>query len=257
LISEQVIQREILVALLSSPRIRLVCNSEVGSRSFEHWLGLQRGSAPTVRNGYDFSEMLAKANADESARIRERIGAGPTTLVIGAVARLVNVKRIELWVASVAEIIRRNPDARGLCVGDGPLLATLKAQAAELAVADQIHFAGAQKPIEPWMGAMDAILLTSRMEGLPNVLIEAQALGNPGGLDPGSAGRQRPWSKGNQACCLTARIPVLIADGMLAMLAPERKRSFSEAARTHVIGTFSREKMLNDLATLYETGWEQ
>jgi glycosyltransferase involved in cell wall biosynthesis len=41
----------------------------------------------------------------------------------------------------------------------------------------RIRFVGRQAPVEPWMAAMDILFLSSLTEGLPNVLIEAQALG--------------------------------------------------------------------------------
>jgi glycosyltransferase involved in cell wall biosynthesis len=53
-----------------------------------------------------------------------------------------------------------------LVVGDGPLRGA-------------IHFAGSEKDVYGAMVDMDLLVLTSRAEGLPNVLVEAKFLGVP------------------------------------------------------------------------------
>ena len=57
--------------------------------------------------------------------------------------------------------------------------AQLETRAAEPDLAGAVHFAGHVQPALAAMAAMDMLLLTSRAEGLPNVLIEAQLLGIP------------------------------------------------------------------------------
>ena len=51
--------------------------------------------------------------------------------------------------------------------------------AGKLGIANRLFLPGTEKNIAPVYAAMDVLLLTSRFEGLPNVLLEAQALGVP------------------------------------------------------------------------------
>lgn len=64
-------------------------------------------------------------------------------------------------------------------VGDGPDRAALAQQAAALGIAPHVHLIGHQANPLPWIAGARALALTSTMEGLPTVLIEAQLLGVP------------------------------------------------------------------------------
>jgi glycosyltransferase involved in cell wall biosynthesis len=59
------------------------------------------------------------------------------------------------------------------------LLDNMVALAQELNVMDRLMFVGLSNHVGYWYSRMDAKLLLSRYEGLPNVLIEAQLLGVP------------------------------------------------------------------------------
>jgi glycosyltransferase involved in cell wall biosynthesis len=55
----------------------------------------------------------------------------------------------------------------------------MRARAAALGIGDRLHLPGPQADIAAWYRIMDLVMLTSRHEGLPNVLLEAQGLGIP------------------------------------------------------------------------------
>jgi glycosyltransferase involved in cell wall biosynthesis len=63
--------------------------------------------------------------------------------------------------------------------GDGPLLADLRQLVAELEVSDSVDFVGRTNALSTLMAASDALVLSSRWEGLPNVIMEAFASGIP------------------------------------------------------------------------------
>ena len=73
------------------------------------------------------------------------------------------------------------PGARLLLVGTGPQEAVdaAHALAAELQLTDRVIFAGVRSDLPALYAAMDAFLLPSLFEGLPVVLVEAQAAGLP------------------------------------------------------------------------------
>src|SRR4029078_4819216 len=74
---------------------------------------------------------------------------------------------------------RQLPQAHFLVFGDGPMRADMVSLATRLGIADRLHLPGREDDIGPRYKAMDVVLLTSRHEGLPNVLLEAQSLGVP------------------------------------------------------------------------------
>ncbi len=64
-------------------------------------------------------------------------------------------------------------------VGDGPLIEATEAAVAARDLGEHVEFVGSVADIEPHLVWADTLLLTSRTEGLPGVVIEAAAAGLP------------------------------------------------------------------------------
>jgi len=112
----------------------------------DHWLSTSRYNAAQVEtrygravgvihNGVDVEEFhpMARSNA---FRTRFGIDAGAVTLV--SIGRLVGLKGLRVTI----EAIKTMPQVHFIIAGDGPEQPRLEAQAAELGVAGQVHFAG-------------------------------------------------------------------------------------------------------------------
>src|SRR5207253_5358278 len=66
-----------------------------------------------------------------------------------------------------------------LLIGDGPQAAALQHCARRLRVQNRVHFAGWRNDVPSIMAAADLLVLPSRWEGMPNVVLEAMAAGKP------------------------------------------------------------------------------
>ena len=64
-------------------------------------------------------------------------------------------------------------------IGDGPLRPQLELLASSLSIEHAVRFLGANPNAAPAIASADALVLPSRFEGLPNVVLEAMALGTP------------------------------------------------------------------------------
>lgn len=64
-------------------------------------------------------------------------------------------------------------------IGTGPMLADVESMLDELSVADRVELMGTVGDTAPHLEWADALLLTSRTEGLPGVVLEAAASGRP------------------------------------------------------------------------------
>ena len=103
-------------------------------------------------------------------------GDGPHVIVVG---RLTKVKQGELAVMSAAKWRKKFPALQLWFIGEGPHQNYLKNLTTELGIAASVHFSGLQKNLQPWYTHANLLLHTSKVEGLPNVLIEAIALACP------------------------------------------------------------------------------
>ncbi len=98
--------------------------------------------------------------------------------VILGVGRLHPQKNFALLIRAFSEV-RKTKECRLMILGQGALLEELKALAGELGVAEDVSFAGFTLNPFSYMGRARVFVLSSNCEGMPNVLIQAMALGTP------------------------------------------------------------------------------
>ena len=98
-------------------------------------------------------------------------------LVIGNVGRLVYQKNQEFLLSVFKEICEMRKDCVLLLVGEGEKETEYRQYVEENNLAEQVVFLGHRKDVSCLLQAMDLFCLPSRFEGLPLVLIEAQAAG--------------------------------------------------------------------------------
>ena len=171
--------REAYRWLVRQPSVELINNSAAGARGYEAWLGLPRNSIQVIRNGVELNNKEGETSRSARGAFRAELGVADDAPLIGGVFRLQEEKRPQLFLEIAAEVRRRIPDAKFLIVGDGPLRAELEDRSRRPDLAGTVHFAGHEPDIRRVFRDLDLCLLASRAEGLPNVLIEAQAMGVP------------------------------------------------------------------------------
>ena len=113
------------------------------------------------------------------AAFRTELGIPAGALVVGCVARLVDVKDHRTMLRAMALLAPSWPTLRLVLVGDGPLRSPLESLANELGIVGQVHFAG-HRANDPNINRMfDISALCSLSEGFPNVIVEAMAAERP------------------------------------------------------------------------------
>jgi glycosyltransferase involved in cell wall biosynthesis len=127
--------------------------------------------------GIDCRPFRARVN---SRLVRSELGIPANAFVIGHVGRFDTAKNHLFLLDILHEVIKRQPKARLLLVGDGPLRPEVEAKAQRLGMEKYITFAGVRSDIPRLMlAAIDIFVFPSLFEGLPLVLIEAQGAGLP------------------------------------------------------------------------------
>ena len=169
---------ELYQALAQVPGVHFVSNSRKAAEAYSEWLGIPIVRFHVLYNGVpDLATDAAATDQDKWRAFQENTA--DATETIGGVFRLEPDKRPQLWIKLAALYLKQRPRARFVIVGDGRLHENIVALAEELQVTERLLLVGLSNHVGYWYSQMDAKVLLSRYEGLPNVLIEAQLLGVP------------------------------------------------------------------------------
>jgi Vi polysaccharide biosynthesis protein TviE len=163
-------------AMAQVPGVSFISNNVSAARAYAEWLDIPLNRFSIVYNGVE--PMHANPSPSCEKQWRQFVERTPeATQTIGGVFRFDTDKQPLLWIRFAARYLKRYPKARFVLVGDGRLLLNAQELAAELGIGDRILFTGRSSRVGFWMSKVDALVLLSRYEGLPNVLIEAQYMG--------------------------------------------------------------------------------
>jgi glycosyltransferase involved in cell wall biosynthesis len=157
------------LALCSAARVVVVSPSIAASLRFRRLAKLR-----IVLN-------VAEVERREGGGVRRREPAAGAGTSIVCVGRLADVKRYDLAIHAVSQLKRRG-GAESLSltlVGDGPEREPLARLAQELGCEDAVSFLGFRRDIAAILAEASLLLITSRSEGTPTVLLEAIAAAVP------------------------------------------------------------------------------
>lgn len=116
----------------------------------------------------------------DPAAVREQLGLPRDAPVWGHVGRFCPQKNHPFLLEVFREALEFDSRLRLLLIGEGTLRPDAERQAIKLGIRERLLFAGGRSDVPRLMrGAMDLFVLPSLHEGLPLVLIEAQAAGLP------------------------------------------------------------------------------
>lgn len=137
---------------------------------------LDRENIRLVNNAVDVERF--QYNGDKRNEIRLSMGLD-NKLVIGHIGRMHFQKNQEFLIDIFYEIKKKVPDSILILVGQGEDEIKIKEKVEKLDLDDSVKFMGVLSDVENVMQSMDLFIFPSLFEGLPLVLIEAQANGLP------------------------------------------------------------------------------
>jgi glycosyltransferase involved in cell wall biosynthesis len=242
--------RTVLARLSSFPDV-VVANSDAGRMAHEAY-GYHPRRWAVIPNGFDTS--VLQPDEATRGRVRAALGVGPTTAVIGLVARLHPIKDHGTFFAASAELVKTYPDVVFVLAGLGLESGnpTVRAFFDRFGL-DPAHYRlrGSQDQIDQLLPACDICTLTSTSEGFPNALGEAMATGIPCvATDAGDCRRL----VGDTGRVVPVREPRALADAWrsVLMLEPVERARLGARARQRIIETFSLDRIVAQYVALYE-----
>lgn len=217
------------------------------SRELESWLvedlGVPRSKVSRICNGVDTTRFVPAP----------KVARGPS-VVIGTVTRFSDIKDPLNTLRAFVRLRTSVGSKRALrliMVGDGPLLETVRREALDAGVGDDVCLPGSQLDVTPWLRRMDLFVMGSRREGISNTILEAMASGlavvatRTGGnlelIDDGKTGALVPPQSADA-----------LADAMRPYVLDDALRvGHGAAGRARVISEFSLDAMVRQYAALY------
>ncbi len=228
------------------------------SRDLQRYLTGRLHIAPSritqIYNGVDTGRFAPAAG--KPAGLLPEGFCGEGAVVFGTVGRAQPIKDQATLIRALARLRRTWPElgarARLAIVGDGPLLADLRAQAAAEGVADQVWLPGARDDVPRVLQSFDVFMLPSLSEGISNTILEAMASrlpllvtavgGNVELVEDGVAGR---WFAPGEDAALATLMADYLADAQL-------RGRHAAAARTTALARFSMDAMVAAYRGVYD-----
>jgi glycosyltransferase involved in cell wall biosynthesis len=163
--------------LAHSPRILLTGNSHASNADYAQWIGVDERRVKLVPNALDAAKVSQDAGLLQ--RLRQQLGVTSSTPIILGVFRLSEEKRPVLFIETVAAVAARLPGVRAFVAGVGSFEKEMERRIDELGLRSSVALLGRREDVPQLMQVSSLLLLTSCFEGMPNVLMEAQAMGLP------------------------------------------------------------------------------
>ena len=191
--------------------------------------GALRRRMRTIAYGIDL-ELYGAVRAEDVAALRARVGAGPDTVLVGSVGRLIEQKDYPTQLRAFALAARAEPRLRMVLAGEGPLRGAIEAQAAELGIADRVVLLGNWTRVPELLRALDVFVLASKFEPYGVALLEAKCAG--------------------AAIVATSvnEIPKLLEDGATGLIVPPESPEAMARAFTRLQGDAALRRRLGENA---------
>lgn len=168
-------RREAICRVLrESDYVITVCDG-LRDRAIE--LGADPQSVHTVYQGVD-RNLFCHGNQAEA---RRSVGMNIDEPALLWVGRMESVKRLDVLLEAVEQVRQQRPTCRLYMVGTGAMQDDVRERIARQGLQSAVTLVGAvnQKELPTWYRAVDATVLSSDSEGLPNVLRESLSCGTP------------------------------------------------------------------------------
>ncbi|QDQ26793.1 glycosyltransferase family 4 protein [Chitinimonas arctica] len=163
--------------LFNSPRLKaVICNSRMVKEELQRWFKLPDEKLAVIYSGIDAEQFQPDQAAVQREALRRQLGIGLDTAVLVYVGSGFERKGVACCLRALAE---SGSASHLVVVGHDKRAGRYRALAAQLGVAQRVHFVGAQKQVQDWYGMADALFLPTLYDPFPNVALEAFACGLP------------------------------------------------------------------------------
>ena len=228
----------------------VIAISKPVARHLSEDFGIPQSQIHLVANGINL-ERFVMTNDFMRRQARQRLNMADEPL-IGIIARLSDVKGIDVLIKAMPDILKAIPAAKLLIAGQGPEEAVLKQLTQDMSLTAHVQFKSTVNQTELILPAIDVFVMPSLMEGLGLSVMEAQACGIPV-VASNVGGLVDLIEDGKTGFLVAVNNPQALAGRIIEMLRNFPKaNSMAGLARSSIEKNFSIEGMLKQILQIYE-----
>lgn len=132
-----------------------------------------------IPNGVMLDKFIGSLSTEERNMYLGSLDIPNNTVIIGQIARFNIQKNHKFAIDIIREIKKSGVDFVWMFIGVGELETDIKEKVMKYGLNNYVRFLGRRSDVNNLLKLMDVMVLTSYSEGLPTVVIEAQATGTP------------------------------------------------------------------------------
>lgn len=201
-----------------------------------------------VRNAIDTSFFRQRS---PDAELRRQLRIPETGRLLGAVGRLNPEKDYPTLLAAFEILLQKGAEVHLAIAGGGPEEEHLSNRLRESGLEDRVSLVGHVRDVRGFYDLLDAYVLSSTREGLPNTVLEAMAMGVPI-VATAVDGVEEAARHDHEALLVAPQDPAALASAIGNLLAdPALRRRLTAAARTRVEKHFSFAGRVKKLEAIY------
>jgi glycosyltransferase involved in cell wall biosynthesis len=196
-----------------------------------------------IPNGVDVAR-FSPAPADVAPSVRAQS--------VVCVAKLCYRKGTDVLLQAWRYVQKEFPDARLRLVGKGPIHDQLQRMVQELGIEQTVEFVGLQSDVSPYLRNASIAVLPSRIEGMPNALLEAMACGLAC-VATRVSGSEDIIQSGVNGLLVDSENYEAMAQALLALLRdPELAAHYGQVAHQHIEQYYAQERITDAYLKLYQ-----
>ena len=175
----------------------------------------------------------------------------PDEAVVINVAHLAGHKGQQFLVRAVPHVLKKIPGVRFFIIGEGQLMAELRALSDSLGIQQALTFTGFRKDVGAFYQIADLFVMSSVQEGLGTAVLDALALGKPV-VATNAGGIPEIIKDGDTGRLVAAGDPQALAQGIVEMLThKEQAQRMAGRGQALVQEQFSIDAMVENNLAVY------
>lgn len=239
----------------------IICNSEAVKQFQIETEKINPKKLDVVYNGLDVSEFDSRyenslKKADE---YRKKLNIDKKDFVIGNICRITPEKNLELWLETAAKVAAQKKNVKFILVGGAnpnigeevPYRNKILGMLDSLNLKNNVILTGYSHDVTQELALMNLFFLSSKIEGFPNVVMEAMAAGKP--VIATSAGGTKELVNLETGVIIENNNPEIFSGAIIELLEDKEKmEQMGKAGRKRLEEKFSAEKLAQDTVGIYK-----